>query len=233
MIFWRHGRTQWNRVGRFQGHEDVALDEVGRAQAAGAAPFVAGLGFDAIVASDLQRARDTAQEVATLTGRAVRTDRRLRETFLGPWQGLTGPQARERFPAEYADWIAGRQRPSVEPRTAVGERVVAALADVAADQVLVVSHGGAIRSALCTLLGLRQQDWDVLSPLGNCRWSIAELAGARWALEQHNAGPDIVPDDHGTTAHDAAPTPAERRAASPVRSTTARPAEGPLRRRLG
>lgn len=211
VIFWRHGRTEWNLVGRFQGHVDVALDEVGRAQAAGAAPFVARLGFDTILASDLVRARDTAEEVAALTGRAVRTDERLRETFLGRWQGLTSAEARRTFPADYADWVAGRQRDSTESRIAVGDRVVAALTDVDAAQALVVSHGGAIRSGLCTLLGLREQDWAMLAPLGNCRWSIAEREGGRWVLDQHNAGPDSVPDDHEVTAHDAGPTPAERR----------------------
>lgn len=212
VIFWRHGRTQWNQAGRFQGHEDVPLDDVGRAQAAAAAPYVVQLGFDAILTSDLARAADTARAVAALTGQPVRSDERLRETFLGPWQGLTGPQASERFPEEYADWLAGRQRPSTESRAAVGERVVAALAGADAEQLLVVSHGGAIRSGLCLLLGLGAQDWDVLAPLGNCRWSIVERDGERWELEQHNAGPDLVPDDHETTAHDAAPSPAERRA---------------------
>jgi len=212
IIFWRHGRTQWNHIGRFQGHEDVALDETGRAQAAAVAPALARLGFDVIVSSDLVRARDTAAAVGVVTGLTVTHDERLREGWLGPWQGLTITQAREQVPAEYADWVAGRQRPGVEPNAEVGARMVAALSDVDAEQVLAVSHGGSIRSALVTMLGLREVDRGALAPLSNCRWSILERDGERWTLDQHNVGVSRAPDDHGATAYDDALTAAHREA---------------------
>lgn len=221
VIFWRHGRTQWNHEGRFQGHEDVGLDATGRAQAVTVAPVVARLGFDAIVCSDLVRARDTAAAVAAVTGLPVSYDQRLREARLGRWQGLTLAQAREQLPEEYAEWAAGRQRPSVEPNGEVGVRMAAALADVDAEQVLAVSHGGSIRSALVTLLGLREVDRGALAPLSNCRWSILEADGDRWTLDQHNidwaaSGGDAgwaasgMPQDHSSTAVDDALATAAR-----------------------
>jgi broad specificity phosphatase PhoE len=82
-VLWRHGRTAWNGENRFQGHLDIPLDEVGRAQAARGAALLAGLGPHALASSDLQRARDTAAELARITELEITVDRGLRETAGG------------------------------------------------------------------------------------------------------------------------------------------------------
>ena len=67
-MLWRHGQTQWNVEGRFQGQSDIPLDEAGEAQAQRAARLLAGLRPDLIVSSDLLRASATAAPLARLTG---------------------------------------------------------------------------------------------------------------------------------------------------------------------
>src|SRR5512141_1224314 len=89
VVLWRHGRTAWNAETRFQGTTDVALDEVGVAQAERAARDLATLAPYRIVSSDLERARVTAETLAAMVGLTVETDPALRETYAGTWQGLT------------------------------------------------------------------------------------------------------------------------------------------------
>jgi broad specificity phosphatase PhoE len=142
----RHGQSEWNTSGRWQGHADIDLDEAGLRQA-GAAAQVLGA-FDAIWASDLQRAWMTAQIIAELGGVGpVRTDPRLRETDVGPWEGLTQREVETGWPG----FLADRRRPEgFEPYEQAAARMLQAMIEIAADHpggtVLVVSHGGVIRA---------------------------------------------------------------------------------------
>ncbi|MCW2867152.1 MAG: histidine phosphatase family protein, partial [Marmoricola sp.] len=79
----RHGRTAWNAEGRAQGHHDVGLDEVGRAQAEQMAPVVAAYAPTLLLTSDLARARQTAEPLERATGLVARADERLREYDTG------------------------------------------------------------------------------------------------------------------------------------------------------
>jgi len=143
----RHGQSEWNAAGRWQGHADIALDRTGELQAAEAAE-VLGI-FDAVWASDLARAHRTAQIIAMMTGVGpVRTDPRLRETDVGPWEGLT----RHEVEREWPGFLAERRRPEgFEAYEDAAARLIEALLEIAADhpggEVLVVSHGGVIRAA--------------------------------------------------------------------------------------
>ena len=112
VLLLRHGRTRWNAEHRFQGQADPPLDDVGRAQAYEVAGLVAALRPGVLVSSDAARALQTAAPIGEVTGLPVQTDPRLRERSLGHWEGLTRDEVAERFPDEYADWIAGRD---VEP----------------------------------------------------------------------------------------------------------------------
>jgi broad specificity phosphatase PhoE len=142
----RHGRTVWNAEGRWQGHADIPLDDEGQRQAAAAAEVLGS--FDAIWASDLQRASLTAQIIAELHGTGpVQVDARLRETHVGPWEGLR----RDEVEAGWPGFLAERRRPDgFEDYGAAARRVLASLVDIAAAhrgaEVLVVSHGGVIRA---------------------------------------------------------------------------------------
>ena len=207
LLLWRHGRTEWNAVGRGQGQLDVPLDDTGRKQALLVAPYLAALRPDAIISSDSSRAADTAAAVADIIGLSVRTDPRLREMHLGIMQGLTREEARVRFPAESAAYEGGDPGPSGrEPYEAIAARAVPAVLESQVETLLVVSHGGTIRAVLNSLLDVRRERWrHALGPLGNCRWSELRRRDAGWQLVAHNTGPDLVPDDSLLTTQDIEP----------------------------
>src|ERR1035437_10930157 len=123
LLLWRHGQTQWNVEGRFQGQSDIPLDAGGQQQAERAARLLAALRPDVIIASGLGRALATAAPLARLTGLTVTTDKDLRERQGGAWEGLTDAEIRARYPAEHAQWLA----PDGEASAGVAGRAGAAL----------------------------------------------------------------------------------------------------------
>lgn len=194
-MLWRHGQTAWNVERRFQGSTDIELTETGVGQARRAARLLAALRPDAIVASDLKRAAATAAELAVLTGLEVAHDAGLRETYAGRWQGLTHEEIIERFGEEYAAWKRGEavRRGGGELETEVADRaapVVQAHADKLPDggTLVVVSHGGTIRTTIGRLLGLDPRSWEALGGLTNCCWSVLGEGVRGWRLLEHNAG---------------------------------------------
>jgi glucosyl-3-phosphoglycerate phosphatase len=195
VVLLRHGRTEWNATGRFQGQLDSPLDLIGRAQAVAAAVAVAPMQPDALVSSDLARALDTASAVSDESGNDIAIDPRLREIDLGQWQGLTRAEARAQFPDEYARWQAGEdsRRGGGETYAEVGTRAVECVQDwldqLGPGSLLVaVTHGGTARATIGTLLGMEPDSWWRLAPLSNCRWSLLADMGRGWRLEEHNAG---------------------------------------------
>ncbi|NJP34745.1 histidine phosphatase family protein [Micromonospora thermarum] len=195
LIVWRHGNTDWNATGRVQGQTDVALNDLGREQARTTAPLLAALRPDAIVASDLRRAADTAAALAALTGLPVRTDTRLRERYFGLWQGLALTDAAERYPDEYARWRAGDPDPGagIETLDDLGKRVGAALQDAAdavpGGTVVVTTHGGGARQGVGQLLGWDHSVLRTVGSLQNCHWTELRHDDARgWHLRAHNVG---------------------------------------------
>ena len=192
LLIWRHGRTEWNAAGRFQGQLDPPLDDEGRRQAAVVAPLLAaGLPGDAvIVSSDLIRAVETAGVLTGLLGTTLRTDARLREHGLGCWEGLTRDEVAERYPEQFADWRAGRpvRGRGGEEAAHVAQRALAALADLPeAPIAVVVTHGGTAGRLMEALLGLDADHRRVLGPLGNCSWSDMVFQSGHWRLTRHNA----------------------------------------------
>src|SRR5690606_25454710 len=96
----RHAESAWNAMGLWQGHADPGLSARGIAQAEALARELAGSGIEAIVASDLRRARETARILGAALGLEPAIDARLRERDLGTWSGLTTPQIAGRWPEE-------------------------------------------------------------------------------------------------------------------------------------
>lgn len=195
LIVWRHGNTDWNSANRVQGQTDVPLNDLGREQAGRAAPLLAALRPDALVASDLRRAADTAAALAALTGLPIRTDDRLRERYYGLWQGLTMSEVTARFPAEHARWRAGEPDPGcgVESLDDLGKRVAAALQDAAdatpGGTVVVATHGGGARQGCGHLLGWGPEVMATIRALQNCHWTELRHDDVRgWHLTAHNAG---------------------------------------------
>ena len=205
LILLRHGRTAWNAEGRAQGHTDVSLDEVGRAQATSAAPVLAALSPVFVISSDLARAAETADVVARACGLPVARDPRLREYDVGERAGLTIPEFAVTFPDAHASWLAAggsfENADSVagaESTSQVLARMLpalrAALSSLAAGETgVVVGHGAALRVALLALLGWDESASSPLRGLDNCGWATLDdsAPGGGLRLAAYNR---IAPD---------------------------------------
>jgi phosphoserine phosphatase len=155
----RHGESDWNRAGRWQGHADRRLTDLGREQARALAERLEETELDAVYSSDLERALETAEIVAATKGLAVTTDPDLREVDVGSWSGLTRAEAQQRFPEGFARWQAGGEGwTDGETYEELRERVVRAIERIATDhpagRALVVAHGGSIRAVHAAALGV-------------------------------------------------------------------------------
>ena len=181
----RHGETDWNREGRWQGHGGPGLNETGRRQAQALAERLSGLRIDALYTSDLARAVETAELLAARVGRIPILDQGLREVDNGDWRGLTRAQVRERNPAGYKRWLNG------DPGWSGGEsyddmhrRVVDTVQRLLdahpRGRILVVSHGGAVRAIVAHAAGLPGHDRRHINGAGNC--SLTTVTTARGSL---------------------------------------------------
>lgn len=158
LLLARHGETDWNRDGRWQGWADPPLNETGRAQARTLAAQLAPTPLDAIYSSDLRRARETAEILAERHALEVVLDAGLREVDVGSWSGLTRTEIEERFP--------GGERPDGETREQHAARILAAVERIARQHpggsILLVSHGGTLRAVHDHVAG------EPLHPIPNC-----------------------------------------------------------------
>jgi probable phosphoglycerate mutase len=173
LLLARHGETDWNRELRIQGSSDIELNDLGRAQARGLAQELEHVDLDAVYASDLSRARATAEAVAASHGLDVRLDSRLRERSFGSWEGLT----REDVTA-----LPEGSQHDGESDDQVRERMLEAVQAIAdahpGEQVLVVSHGGALNTLWHHALGERVERW------ANCAvYKLAVREGAFLAVD--------------------------------------------------
>ncbi|WP_397534405.1 histidine phosphatase family protein [Roseateles sp.] len=147
----RHGETAWNRETRIQGQLDTPLSPLGAAQARRLAQALDGQGVDVIYASDLARARQTAEAVAQQLGLAVQLEPGLRERGFGLFEGLTWAEIETRWPAESERWrrrdpqFAAQGGESLQDFYARAVAAVEALASRHPGQtVLIVAHGGVL-----------------------------------------------------------------------------------------
>jgi alpha-ribazole phosphatase len=165
----RHGQTAWNATGRFMGQTDVPLDETGLRQAQAVARRLDNTRPDAIYASDLKRAKQTAEAIQAAIAEAIHPasppeiipEPRLRELYFGEWQGLVYDQIQTRYPAALAAWEADMLNCAPaggETLIQLAGRVQEAYAEIIAAHpegtVLLVAHGGALQALLCLALGV-------------------------------------------------------------------------------
>ena len=181
----RHGQSTWNAESRWQGQADPPLSRLGEAQARAASDACPDV--DAVVASDLVRAQQTAAIISDDRGFGpVRPEPRLRETHTGEWTGLTRDEIEETWPG----WLAADRRPaSFEPWQIVAQRAIAALVELHATHagrtVLAVAHAGVIRAV--------ERSLDVLG-------TVPKNLGGRWFHVDGKglaAGEVVVLIDHG------------------------------------
>ena len=166
LLLMRHGQSQWNEAGRYQGQADIPLSQLGQQQAAALAQRLASEPIAAVHCSDLQRALATAEMVARPHALPAQADPLWRELAFGAWEGLSYQEIAERFPADWHAWLADPVSigpPGGESLTRLAERVRQALAAVRArspadgesdTSVAVVSHAGTLQVLLCLALGV-------------------------------------------------------------------------------
>lgn len=179
----RHGQTEWNAEGRWQGQLDVPLSANGYAQAQALAEHLANVGLCAVYASDLGRAAETGRVIAEASGASLSLDPRLRELHLGIFQGLTYSEIRERYPDDeeqmklnYMDHVLEQG----ESRRVLQARALAAWKDILAqapcDSIAIVSHGGTIRLLLLAVLRPEMNQPVMTMPIGNTSCTLLDVA---------------------------------------------------------
>jgi broad specificity phosphatase PhoE len=188
----RHGETEWNTIGRWQGHAPVPLNEVGQDQARKLARYLAGDAarngtvLDAIYSSDLARAMQTAANIAEALNLPVQPDPQLREIDLGDWQGLMPEEVAAWDPDRFAAHTADRYNvptPNGESRNQLMIRARAAFDAITARHpgvtVAVVTHGGTVGMLIESLFGRIE-----CPSLSNTSITTIEQAesGAPWRL---------------------------------------------------
>lgn len=177
----RHGQSEWNAIGRWQGHADPSLSDLGRRQAIEAAGAICAV--DGIFSSDLLRASETAALISAHTGIGpVVVDERLRERDAGEWTGLTKVEIDQQWPG----WVAQGRRPDgFESATSVVARLRAAFAALhathAGASLLVIAHGGVIR-ALEKAHGIAGEPIENLGGVSIDVSAAGEMIGERLAL---------------------------------------------------
>ncbi len=133
LILIRHGQTQWNLEGRWQGQADPSLNEFGRAQAQRTALELRTAGLNYLYSSDLRRAMETAQIIGTQLGITVLSDARLREINIGRWQGMLSTDIEAQYPEEFARWHKSpltTRPPDGEDLQALAGRVLEAISEI-------------------------------------------------------------------------------------------------------
>ena len=197
----RHGETEANITGHWQGHGDSPLNATGRGQAGKLADRLADQRWDLVVSSDLQRARHTAEAVGGRTGNSVRLDAVWRELDLGRWEGLTREQVHSRWPEEVQALRRGENVAiggaeswqDLAMRIAGGLRTL--IRDHSGERVLLAAHGGVVMTLISTLFGV---DHARPRPLGRiANTSVTEVlfqGGAPRVLRLNDASHLGEPD---------------------------------------
>jgi broad specificity phosphatase PhoE len=151
LLLVRHGQTDWNLEGRYQGRSDVALNEAGRRQAERVAADLANRRIDAVYSSALSRSLETARAIAARHDLEVRPDPRLNEINQGEWEGVVVTEIMDRHPELFAQWASDPRvvrPPGGESIREVHDRVIVAVEDIArahpGGTVCLVSHKTAI-----------------------------------------------------------------------------------------
>ncbi len=198
----RHGETIWNRSGHYQGVTDVALNERGIEQAKMCALALSDVPFEKIISSDLQRARITAEEIASYhKNTPFALDSRLQEIDFGAWEGLTYEEISDRWPGYIEKMYEDATNVHIEGGESfvdVQKRAWSAIEDAIVDvkdggNLLVVCHGGVIRTLICKAIGVNLKH----------AWNFRQGNTAINIIEYHGNGPFNTIQLLNDTAHTA------------------------------
>ena len=158
--FWlvRHGQTNWNLTGRWQGQSSDApsLNETGRKQAVALVDQLKNVRCSSIYSSDLVRSRQTAELIANRLGLGVTLEPRLREINLGEWEGMLSDEIKSQYPQEQAERICNplhARAPGGESPMQVATRVIPAVHEIGMrhfdKSVMIVAHGISLAVIIC------------------------------------------------------------------------------------
>ena len=156
----RHGETPWTRERRFQGSTNTHLSSRGKRQAAALARSLKRQGLHYIYASDLWRARETADIIAKASRKKISFDKRLRELGFGEWEGRTSAELWKDKKSRYRDWCRGKivTPKKGEPMPALQKRIRGFLNEICrkhpGKRIAVVTHGGPVKIFLYEALQL-------------------------------------------------------------------------------
>lgn len=190
LVLVRHGETVWNQENRWQGQADVPLSETGRAQARRLAQRLRAEGrpVRAIYASDLSRAFHTAEILGEVLGVPPLPDAGWREMNIGVWSGLTTAEVIARHAAEWERLRAGEDLPrgGGETFAQFQGRILQSVARIkeiyAGEQVVIVTHGGAVRAFLLHCRGLDVSQFRQIDKIGNTGLSEITIAASGLAV---------------------------------------------------
>lgn len=163
LLLVRHGETEWNKLGKFQGCTDIELSKNGINQAKNLKEKLNG-DFDYIYSSPLKRAYETARVVAEDTSKDVTVLKDIREINFGDWEGLTINQIAEKYPEIFKVWRTDKEEApfvggDASIRNAVNRAlncVIEVIKNHKGEKIVIVAHGGIIKA---TLIGLFK--WDM------------------------------------------------------------------------
>ncbi len=158
----RHGETEWNKLGKFQGSTDIALSEDGIRQAYLAAKVLKGK-FDYIYASPLSRAKQTADIIGETSHVSTQIEPEIKEINFGLWEGLTFEEIKEKYPKEFVSWrnpLEGHLMSDDKSIRNAGKRAGNAIRRLVeghqGERIALVAHGGILKAGLIDLF-----DWDM------------------------------------------------------------------------
>ena len=195
LLLVRHGETVWNQENRWQGQADVPLSETGRAQARRLAQRLRAEGrpVRAIYASDLSRAFHTAEILGEVLGVAPLPDVGWREMNIGVWSGLTTAEVIARHAADWERLRAGEDLPrgGGETFAQFQARILRSVERMrethAGEQIVIVTHGGAVRAFLLHCRGLDVSQFRQIDKIGNTGISEVVIAPTgQWVIHSVN-----------------------------------------------
>jgi probable phosphoglycerate mutase len=188
----RHGETEWNALGRIQGHSDTPLNAAGRDQASRTARRLACEPVRALYSSDLAHAFETATIIGDDLGLTVVTSSGLRERQYGAWEGLTSAEIQTCYPEQFAAWRARTTDfapPEGETRSQLLSRALAEVQMIArrhvGEVVVVVTHGGFCYVLIDHILGRVDGDRREFT-FSNASIHTLEVTGDRWSVISMN-----------------------------------------------
>lgn len=196
----RHGQTEWNQQGRYQGNLDVPLDAVGRAQGERTARRLASEKVAAVYASDLSRAKETGEMIARATGAPLRINPLLRESNYGVWEGKNYAEIEADDPETYRKWTIDPlhvrpegSEPLLEAKERMRRAIQAIRDEVKESDAIVVGHGGTLRWVVIDAVNAPLEAYLRMAP-DNCSISIVEYRSRPRLLLFNDCSHLLVPD---------------------------------------